>query len=714
MTTKNDDILDRQAKFGNQVYEEGVYPTGYQDPSGVYPRSEYYYESSINKASRGMIRNTLSTNGGIPTLKAKRNYSESSEIPEEFDETRNFSTYPHNQVIETPGGHIIELDDTIVNERILIKHKSGAGIEIKPDGTVYMSSIEDILISAGNDQHVVVEGNAHMTYQGDLNVDVAGDYNLSVGGNKLQIITGDHISEIDGARKGNIALQDNLTVKGHQYTTVLESKTDLTLGGYTHAVKGNFTQSVEGDIGIFSSGAQQITSQVRQNLTSPDTNIFGNKLTVIGEEGTIGSEETIMYARNLFAGHTLFVGDGAGGSGTINVHTIRASDIVATNNMTAPTFTGDLDGASAVTRSQSYNENVTSGGSITNNSSNPLSDDTTSTALPSSDFALIYLASEYGIRDVKTDPENELKGLINQTTLSGNISDRPLTIGECRSKLRDENNKNNEDFIAKCVAEGKLNPEALGSKSVPAETGRNASDEPTVAENYTIIGDNGNKAEIPNIAGNFNYYNSYFTPNPGAKSQILPDPLYNPNNAASITSGTKLARGITIGKFLGGAGEKTNMNHITDATERLQIARQLYLQAVALNTVNTNMGKFSNKRAIVVEGLYKKGPLEFVTPNSLNDLASKGRAVVYQLINEAGVPDNASTYDLAVYWKDTILFERLILDYDRYDPDASLACHVVLVMPEIDSSFTGKFDKNLETRYNGSIQTSGELVEILA
>jgi len=541
MTTENDDVLDRQKRFGNRVYDEGVYPTGYQDPSGVYPRSQYYYESSINKASRGLTRNDLSTNGGIPTLQNRNILSEyqlnkdryanirvtqqatsildknadpvgiTSEgipvgaisgepvfnyVPPQEEEKRRYSTYPNNQVWETPGGHVVELDDTITNERILIKHQSGAGIEIKPDGSVFVSSTSDVLISAGNDQHVVVEGNAHMTYQGDLNVDVAGDYNLSVGGNKLQIITGDHISEIDGARKGNIALQDNLTVKGHQYTTVVESKTDLTLGGYTHAVKGEFEQAVEGEMKLHASGAQRITSQVRQNLTSPDTNIFGNKLTVIGEEGTIGSEETIMYARNLYAGHTLFVGDGAGGSGTINVDTVRAvridveGDITATNSMTAPTFHGDLDGASSVTRSQSYGENVTSGGSINNNPTNttPLPDDTTATALPSSDFALIYLASEYGIQDVKVDPENELKKLINQTTLSGGVSDRPLTISEIRSKLRDENNKNNEDFTGKQVAENKLNPEALGSKSIPAETGRTASNDPTVVENISVIG----------------------------------------------------------------------------------------------------------------------------------------------------------------------------------------------------------------------------------
>ena len=525
MTTEYDDVLDRQKRFGNRVYDEGVYPSGYQDPSGVYPRSQYYYESSLNKASRGLVRNDLATNGGIPTLQRRNILDEyvknpryvssnadpvgitsdgiptgavSGEpvfnyIPPQEGEKRRYSTYPKNQVIETPGGHVIELDDTITNERILVRHQSGAGIEIKPDGTVFVSSTSDVLISAGNDQHVVVEGNAHMTYQGDLNVDVAGDYNLSVGGNKLQIVGGDHISEIDGARKGNIALQDNLTVKGHQYHTVLESKTDLTLGGYTHAVKGTFTQNVEGDIGIFSSGAQQITSEVRQNLTSPDTNIFANKLMVTGEEGTIGGEETIMYTRNLYAGHTLFVGDGAGGSGTINVHTIRASDIVATNNITSPTFTGNLQGvaAGAMSANIAPSTNTSPGHSLgAGNSSSPLADDTTATVLPDENVAALYLASEYGIRDVQVDPENELKKLINQTTLSGGVTDRPLTTGEIRSKMRDDNNRNNEDFTGKQVAENKLNPESLG-KGIPSKIGRTASNDPTVVENITAIGPNG-------------------------------------------------------------------------------------------------------------------------------------------------------------------------------------------------------------------------------
>tara|TARA_B100001287_G_scaffold8906_1_gene6891 strand:+ start:405 stop:1049 length:645 start_codon:yes stop_codon:yes gene_type:complete len=210
----------------------------------------------------------------------------------------------------------------------------------------------------------------------------------------------------------------------------------------------------------------------------------------------------------------------------------------------------------------------------------------------------------------------------------------------------------------------------------------------------------------------FNFYNSYFKPNPGIK-KIVPDPVYNPNNAPFISSGTKLARGVSIGKFLGGVGEKTNMNHVTDDAERLQIARQLYLQAMAMNTVNTDLGQFSEKRLIVVEGLYKKGPEENLASGGLNDLATKGRVVVYQLLNRAGIPDHMAMFDLAVYWKDSILYEKVILDYDRYNPDGSLECHVILQMPKVDSNYKGNFTKQLETRFNGSVQTTGELIEIL-
>ena len=40
MTTDNDDLQDRAQIFGQQIYSQGVFPTGFQDPAGVFPRVE--------------------------------------------------------------------------------------------------------------------------------------------------------------------------------------------------------------------------------------------------------------------------------------------------------------------------------------------------------------------------------------------------------------------------------------------------------------------------------------------------------------------------------------------------------------------------------------------------------------------------------------------------------------------------------------------------
>ena len=508
MTTENDEIEQRQLIYGNSVYNEGVYPVGYQDPGGLYPKTAYYYQSSLNQAARGLIRNELSTNGGIPTLGTERNYDLSSETPEAAAAAKGYSVYPKNQVWETPGGHVIELDDTLTNERIMIRHKSGSGVEIKPDGTVYISSIDDVLISCANDKHVVVEGNAHMTYQGDLNVDVAGDYNLSVGGNKTQIITGDLVSEIDGAKRTNIALNESTTVKGHQSNTVVETKIDTILGGYTAAVKGKFEIANEGDMGIFASGSQRITSETRQNMTSPDTNIHATNLSVFGDVGTFGGENIVLYSYNHHLGNTLWLGDGEGGSGTINVDTIRAvridvtGDITATNSMTAPTFHGDLTGRAdeAIVADQAAGAIAAStAGALGSGSSSygwnnldqdinttPLPDDTKATAIPNAAVATTYQKSAYGIQNVLVDPGGELKRLINKTDLTGGITSRNLTTSEVRSKMRDNATLNNTDFTSIQIAEGKLNPEY--SSPNPKKIGRTASSKPTVSENNTIVG----------------------------------------------------------------------------------------------------------------------------------------------------------------------------------------------------------------------------------
>lgn len=197
------------------------------------------------------------------------------------------------------------------------------------------------------------------------------------------------------------------------------------------------------------------------------------------------------------------------------------------------------------------------------------------------------------------------------------------------------------------------------------------------------------------------------------RKRILPDPQYNPLNAAQINSFTKLAKGVRLAKFLGGLGQAATLNHIQDPSERLQIALNLYPQAVAMASIINDRGAFANHRLIVLEGLYVKGPQETLQSGSLNDLATKGRCVVYQLVDLYGKIDFDKMFELAVYWKDFALYDKLILDYDRFDPTGKLQCQIILTMPEMSQTFETSFDKQIETRYNGNLQSAGELVEIL-
>jgi hypothetical protein len=256
-------------------------------------------------------------------------------------------------------------------------------------------------------------------------------------------------------------------------------------------------------MGIFASGSQRITSETRQNVTSPDTNIHATNLSVFGDVGTFGGENIVLYSYNHHLGNTLWLGDGEGGSGTINVDTIRAvrievdGDIVASNSMTAVTFHGDLNGTakqSNITAAQNYADPDPGGGTsgspypYTQNAINTdvLADDIKATAIPNAAVSTTYKQSTYGIQNVQIDPEGELAKLINKSQITGGIANRNLTTSEVRSKMRDNATLNNTEFTSIQIAEGKLNP-AYSSPN-PNKIGRTASNNPTVSENDAIIG----------------------------------------------------------------------------------------------------------------------------------------------------------------------------------------------------------------------------------
>ena len=194
---------------------------------------------------------------------------------------------------------------------------------------------------------------------------------------------------------------------------------------------------------------------------------------------------------------------------------------------------------------------------------------------------------------------------------------------------------------------------------------------------------------------------------------ILVDPIYNPNFRTDITSSTKLSPHTSIATFLGSYCNRTSFDYVVDKQQRFDIARQLYLHAELMKTVLDNP-QFDDFRLVVAESLFEPGSNEVVTPDSINDFKQSGRAVVYQLFNKNGKMDLDATYDLAVYWKDYVRFEQLILDYDNYDPSGILSAQIVVVMPVVDSSFNpSQFTLAVNTNVNGQFQSAALVKYVL-
>ena len=177
MTNKVDGLKQREANLGvGQEETVGVPETGFHDPAGDYPKKEYFYGTSINKAAKGERVNELFTGGG--------DYGVDASVPEQKP-----SLYPLNQVSETESGHVIEIDDTPNGERVMVKHRTGAGIEMRADGSVVISSRgrrvevceEDHVVIVEGEGDLVYKGNVNLSIDGDFNVDVSGNYNLTVG-----------------------------------------------------------------------------------------------------------------------------------------------------------------------------------------------------------------------------------------------------------------------------------------------------------------------------------------------------------------------------------------------------------------------------------------------------------------------------------------------------------------------------------------------------
>lgn len=91
--------------------------------------------------------------------------------------------YPHNKVLQTTSGHVVEIDDTPGEERLHVRHTSGTYVEIDKSGRVVIKTV-------GN-RHDLTKGNSMVYVQGNVSMQIDGDCTQLVNGKTTITSQGD-------------------------------------------------------------------------------------------------------------------------------------------------------------------------------------------------------------------------------------------------------------------------------------------------------------------------------------------------------------------------------------------------------------------------------------------------------------------------------------------------------------------------------------------
>lgn len=474
MTNKRDDLAKRKDLLDPAQEETVGVPTdGMVDATGEYPKRDYFFGTSINKAAVGSRINNLSLGGSELGVDLKL----ADQRP---------SQYPLNQVQETESGHVIEIDDTPGGERVLIRHRTGAGMELRADGSVLISSQKQKVEVTAGDHTVIVEGEGDLIYKGNVNLRVSGDFNVDVGGNYNINVGGDKVEEIKGRHRKTVDRDQNYTIRGSRGEQVVGMATTTVLDDANFVIKGNAKHFVEGDIEL-TSGNKLVTTAVSEWVAASSTaNITARHISMIGHKGTIGGPAVDHYGKTY--------GGMPGGITQVATHygtfVGRATEAIHADYAIKSTFADfakGADKAKTAVRAKDGPPGKPPVPGVPKPGVMPYIPLPATAPIPMPPITELLLStSNYGVRNVQID--SELKEKILRNDEYANLFNFDPDIHEIRGKMRNDANRKNGEFTGYLVSEGLLNPEF--NKTIPTKIGRSASKEGTIRFGIENLGNN--------------------------------------------------------------------------------------------------------------------------------------------------------------------------------------------------------------------------------
>jgi len=235
---------------------------GFNDPDGVYPKSDRLDEPDYPRLSRGDITDTI-----IETRNNNLDTGVSLAGGGSWDEPQSAyaAEYPQNIVISTHGGITIEIDNTLDAERLHVYHPSNTYIEIDVDGNVVFGNEGDRfeITRQTRNKHIMVDDNetidgnktskvgsdrtSHIISNDDLTV--GSNWSINVGGN-ISISAGGNIT-MDSGGSTEISAGSSLSASA--------SSTFSASAGSTATVSASGPATLEGSVGVVKGTAKTFT-----------------------------------------------------------------------------------------------------------------------------------------------------------------------------------------------------------------------------------------------------------------------------------------------------------------------------------------------------------------------------------------------------------------------------------------------------------------------
>lgn len=192
------------------------------------------------------------------------------------DQRKTGGKYPNYNVIRTPSGHSIMIDDTKGAESVTIEHRSGSMIQYQADGTVVMRNRKNKTEITFGDNKMLITGQYDITVNGGASMKVEGDYDMTVNGNMKTTVNGNHDTLVNGDQNVMVKGKQDIGVGKSQSTKVVENSQHVTgQKTYIGSKGGTKLEATGGNMEVKSSGTAKIESGGNMTQKAPriDVNV---------------------------------------------------------------------------------------------------------------------------------------------------------------------------------------------------------------------------------------------------------------------------------------------------------------------------------------------------------------------------------------------------------------------------------------------------------